>query len=117
MPGRSRGQQLALDQLAAISRASEGNVVVGDLSEPTDADPRLIVDVSFRCAGIEHKSGGIRLHARERFHIAVPREFPYVMAKARTTHRRWAGTAHVHWGRLLCLYQAASEWDPGDGMY
>ena len=55
--------------------------------------------------------------ARERFEIVVGSSFPYVHPNVWVTHRRWAGTPHVQWGRFLCLYAAPSvEWNPADGM-
>jgi predicted acylesterase/phospholipase RssA len=117
MPERTEGQQLALDQLHAVARASEGSVVFRGIQEPTAASASIYVKVSLRCSDIEQTDSGVPLRDRERLRIAIPPDFPFNQASASATHRRWAGTAHVHWGSLLCLYQASSEWDPGLGMY
>jgi predicted acylesterase/phospholipase RssA/proteasome lid subunit RPN8/RPN11 len=61
---------------------------------------------------------GIGLRAREEFELVVGPDFPYTPPSVWVPHRRWAGTPHVHWGRLLCLYLApAVEWNPADGMF
>jgi predicted acylesterase/phospholipase RssA len=112
----SEGQRLALAQLRTIARASRGGVSLGAITEPTAEDPRLSVEASIACGAIDQREGGIRLHGRERFLIRVPADFPFAQPSVWSTHRRWAGTAHVHWGRLLCLYQASSEWDAAQGM-
>lgn len=117
MPDRTEGQQLAISQVHAVARASEGSVAIRGVQEPTAEDASVYVEVSLRCSDIEQTQTGVRLRDRERFRIRIPPDFPFVQPSASSTHRRWAGTAHVHWGRLLCLYQASSEWDPGLGMY
>jgi integrative and conjugative element protein (TIGR02256 family) len=89
--------------------------MVGDLGE---LDGWLTVDVSVDCINLTSVRGGVRLHARERLTILVPRRFPLDHPLVWTRHRRWAGTPHVQWGRQLCLYVAPSvEWDPSDGMF
>ena len=113
----SRGQQLALAQLRTLARTSRGSVSIGRVSEPTILEASLIVEVSISTSGIEHATEGVRLHGRERFQLAIPEGFPFKAPDAWSTHRRWAGAPHVQFGRYICLYQAASEWDPGLGMY
>ena len=57
------------------------------------------------------------MRPRERLTIGVPEQFPFAIPFVRTLHVRWAGTPHVQWGRLLCLYVSPSaEWNPADGM-
>lgn len=57
------------------------------------------------------------MRARERFTIIVPEAFPFAAPSIAASHARWAKTAHVQWGRQLCLYAAPSvEWNPGDGI-
>lgn len=110
---RSRGQTTALNQLEAIAAVSRGGVSLGT---PT-AGPRLSIDVSIDCSSIEQAPTGVHLRGRERFSITIPTDFPYRQPSVWATHRRWAGTPHVHWGTLLCLYQATIEWDAQAGMY
>ena len=60
---------------------------------------------------------GIRVRDRERFRILAGAKYPCLLLAVQVPHRRWAGTAHVQWGRSLCLYAAPSvEWVPSDGM-
>ena len=80
--------------------------------------PTCESQVSLDCSAIDGRTpAGIQLRGRERFSIGIPPKFPFEQPSARSVHRRWAGTPHVHWGRLLCLYQASSEWAPQAGMY
>ena len=113
----TRGQVLAIDQVRAIAAASGGGVQLTSIINPSDADARLWIEISVDCSDIEQHSNGIHLRGRERFQIAVGADFPYQQPSVYTTRPRWAGTPHVHWGRLLCLYQAASEWDAQAGVY
>ncbi len=117
MESRSDGQQLAVDQLGAMAQASGSTIAIGTIVEPIQERPSLAVEVALRFSHIEHAEGGIQLRARERLRISIPPDFPFNQPRVYSTHRRWAGTPHVHWGSLLCLYQAASEWDPSRGMY
>lgn len=114
---RTAGQKLAVEQLEAIAAASGGGVRLGRISEPDASEARLRVEISVDCSGIEQLAGGIALRGRERLRISVPEDFPFKQPSVYSSHRRWGGTPHVHWNRLLCLYQATSEWDPQAGMY
>jgi predicted acylesterase/phospholipase RssA len=114
---RSDGQQLALAQLRRVARRSNGGVVIGTVGDPSRQGASMTVEVSIDCGAIEQRPGGIRLRGRERFTITVYTDFPFSMPGVQSAHRRWAGTAHVHWSRHLCLYQATSEWDPGRGLF
>jgi predicted acylesterase/phospholipase RssA len=88
------------------------------VTEPDESDSDLSVEVSVDCRGIERRDGGVALRTRERLVLKVGVTFPFAPARVWTTRRRWAGTPHVHWGRVLCLYQSPStEWLPSDGMY
>jgi ubiquitin-protein ligase len=113
----ARGHQLALAQLRTLARTSEGSVIIGHVRTPRLPDLSLIVDVSISTASIKHAPGGIYLHGRERFHLFIPEGFPFKVPDALSAHRRWAGAPHVQFARHICLYQTASEWDPGLGMY
>lgn len=112
----SEGQQLALRQLERIVKARPGALDILS-THPPSGQGALRLEVSVSCAAIETASEGLRLRARERFVITVPADFPYEQPGIGTVHRRWAGTPHVQWGKHLCLYQAASEWNPADGMF
>ena len=106
-------QRLALRQLSEVAEV-DPDFMVG---APSVVDERLVVRVSFSTAGIA-RGPGVELRARETFEIIVSRDFPFRPPSVTVTHRRWAGTSHVHWGRLLCLYAAPSvEWSPSDGMF
>ena len=73
--------------------------------------------VSLDTRGIRHAVGGIRVRGREVFDVAVGSDFPFEPPSVFATHTRWAGTAHVQWGRSICIYAApAVEWVPSDGM-
>jgi len=112
----SDGQTLALTQLEAI--AAEGDAVeILRVEEPAGPFLHLRVDVTLRCAGLEHRAGGLRLRERERFTVAIPSDFPFATPSVDVSHHRWAGHAHVQWRSHLCLYVApATEWDPADGI-
>lgn len=112
------GQELALRELRSIDLASPRGLDVLSVREPETVDGWLWVEISVDCAGIEHADGGIRLRGRERMKVAIPPEFPYELPFVMTPHQRWAGTPHVQWRYLPCLYVAPSvEWQPADGMY
>lgn len=108
-------EDLAVRQLADLAEVSDGAVeILG--STPSD-DGAVQLDVSLDTSGIETLDGGIHVRDRERFRIVVTDRFPHVPPAVVTPHRRWAGTPHVQWGGVLCLYAATSvEWNPSDGM-
>lgn len=106
-------QELALRQLADIADV-DPSFVVGDLAEN---DGLVSVDVSLATGAIA-RGPGIVLRARESFRLLIDPDFPYEHPTVIARHRRWAGTPHVQWGGLLCLYAApAVEWNPSDGMF
>ena len=110
----SAGQRLALRQLADIAEI-EPAFIIGE--SRVLGDGIRVVDVSLSTAVIK-RGPGIRLRARETFEMLVSQDFPYSPPSLFVNHGRWAGTAHVHWGRLLCLYAAPDvEWNPSDGMF
>lgn len=114
---QTAGHRLALRQLADIENARPGALEVLGTQRTGSCGDTLRIEVSLDLAGIAHDPGGIRVRARERFFLDVGPKFPYVPPSVESGHRRWAGTSHVHWGSLLCLYAAPSvEWRPGDGM-
>jgi hypothetical protein len=108
----TEGQQQALAQLARISAAEPGAILV----EPGEGG---WVGIGIDCRGFDREPDGVQLRAREWLDVLIPARFPWSKPEVWTRHRRWAGTAHVQWdGRYLCLYAAPSvEWDPSDGMF
>lgn len=106
---------LAQRQLTELAEVSGGAIQL--LGVDADANGLTTFIVSLNTSAIESEGDGIRLRARERFEIVVDASFPLVHPTVYVTHRRWAGTPHVQWGRVLCLYAAPSvEWNPADGM-
>jgi predicted acylesterase/phospholipase RssA len=112
----SKGQHLALRQLKAIATAGEGLEMLS-VREPGSKGDALVVEVSLDCGGFEHRDDGIVLRQRERVELFIVEDFPWAAPPVISAHRRWAGSPHVQWARLLCLYQAGSEWRPEDGMF
>jgi len=110
----NEGQRLARRQLEAIAAGGEGLEIVDVREREGDL---LLLEVSLDCGGFEHRSPGIRLHERERLTIIVTPQFPWDYPSVWASHRDWAGTPHVQWGRSLCLYQASAEWQAEDGMF
>ena len=107
----------ALRQLRAIERLDPGAVEILSVREPAGAGESLLIGLSLDCRGVERRDGGVRLRERERFQVFIDPHFPFGPPSVLVAHRRWAGTAHVQFGTLLCLYAAeAVEWQPSDGM-
>lgn len=99
-----------LRQLASLSGPIQLHAV-------TEERGRTVLRVSLDTRGIHHRAGGIRLRAREVFQFVVSEDYPFTAPSVWATHQRWAGTAHVQWGRSVCIYAAPSvEWSPTDGM-
>ncbi len=114
---KTAGQRLALRQLADIVNARPGALEVLGTQWADSRRDTLRVEVSLDLSGLAHAPGGIQVRARERFLLDVSPRFPYTPPAVQAAHCRWAGTPHVHWGYLLCLYAAPSvEWQPGEGM-
>lgn len=113
----NEGQRLALRQLEAVTSGGDALEIIKVL-EPDEKRPRLCVEVSLDCAGIEHRPPGIRVHERERLRIYISSGFPWSPPSVYVSHRDWAGTPHVQWGNSLCLYASStSEWRSEDGMF
>jgi hypothetical protein len=114
----SAGQRQALRQTQAVASADPDALELLTIEEPEQRQRALVLEVSVNCHRFEHQEGGLALRERERLLIYVPSDFPFRKPELLTPHRRWAGAAHVQWGRSLCLYQAPTvEWLPSDGMY
>jgi molybdopterin/thiamine biosynthesis adenylyltransferase len=107
------GQRQALDDLTRIASVNRGVQILNLGRQDSD----LVVEISVDCSTIRRSGDGVRLRARERLILRVSPEFPFTIPSVRTGHTRWAGTPHVQWGRVLCLYVSPStEWDPSDGI-
>jgi hypothetical protein len=115
----TEGQQLALRQLhdMVAARPTVIEIEIVNVTAPTrrrDADRPVPGPGRGRA---RYRWGAVRVRSRERFIIEVDVRFPYAPPSVWLSHRRWAGTPHVNWGRYVCLYAAPSvEWQPGDGM-
>jgi integrative and conjugative element protein (TIGR02256 family) len=115
--GRTPGQRLAADQLAEIAERSDGAVEILRGPYRTEAGQSVVIDFALDCSGIAHASAGVRLRARETFSLDISPAFPFTVPQVRVPHSRWAGTPHMQWQKVICLYAAPSvEWLPADGM-
>ena len=103
-------------QLEDIAAAAEGALEVFDARWSADS---VTASITLDCSDVVRAvKGGLRVRARERFNISIGRGFPYAPPIVTVEHSRFAGTPHVQWGRLLCLYAAPDvEWQIADGMY
>lgn len=109
------GVDLARRQLLDLIEVAGGAVQL--LGEWVDAHGRTVFHVSLDTSGLASSPKGLRVRARERFHVSPGSSFPFVPPSVWSVHTRWARTPHVQWGNYLCLYAATSvEWNPGDGM-
>jgi len=110
----SDGQRLAVQQLRALADGDDGLQVLNVAFN--QASQQLEISLSVPLDGWA-PGPGIRLRERESFVIVINGTFPFAPPSVSVRHRRWSGTPHVQWGRLLCLYAAPStEWVPSDGM-
>jgi integrative and conjugative element protein (TIGR02256 family) len=110
------GQSQALFQVEQICAANRNAVEIVAIQQNGDA-AQLSFDISVKIGPVPKGTGGVRFKDRERFHIRIPAEFPFEKPSVWVRHERFAGVPHVQWKRYLCLYQAATEWNPSDGMY
>jgi integrative and conjugative element protein (TIGR02256 family) len=111
------GQRLAADQLTEIAGHSDGAVEILHGPRRAGTGQAAVIGVALDCSGIASTPGGLRLRAREAFSLEISPEFPFTVPQVSVTHTRWAGTPHVQWRTIICLYAAPSvEWLPADGM-
>ena len=111
------GQQLAAAQVAEIADRSDGAVEILRGPYRPAAGQSVVIDVALDCSGIPHAAAGVRLRARETFSLEISPAFPFTVPQVSVPHSRWAGTPHVQWQKIICLYAAPSvEWLPADGM-
>jgi predicted acylesterase/phospholipase RssA/molybdopterin/thiamine biosynthesis adenylyltransferase/proteasome lid subunit RPN8/RPN11 len=114
----TEGQGLAEEQLREIEAASAGTVEVLGVRETGSKPGPVWITISVYCGDLPRAEGGLPLRQRERLNLLVPEGFPFDHPHAWATHGRFAGFAHVQFGRYLCFYQSpATEWDASDGMY
>lgn len=107
-------QQQAVDDVRAVEAARPGALEVLRVDE---GNTDVFLTFTLDCRGIEHDPGGIRVRARERFIVAIPRGFPFDYPHLLSAHKRWIGTPHVQWGKSICLYLSVeAEWNPSDGI-
>lgn len=111
------GQSSALWQLREITAANPGCVEIENVSAPTEKSSWVWLTVSIRIGAIPRVEGGLRLRERETFQIGIHPDFPLYVPSVWVGHTRFAGQPHVQWTRHLCLFQAAAEWNPSDGMF
>ena len=111
------GQRLAAGQLNEIADRSDGAVeILRGPYRPT-AGQSVVIDIAMDCSGILRAAAGVQLRARETFSLEVGPAFPFTVPQVSVPHSRWAGTPHVQWQKVICLYAAPSvEWLPADGM-
>jgi integrative and conjugative element protein (TIGR02256 family) len=116
-PLLTQGQRLAADQLTEIADHSDGAVEILHGPRPAGAGQSVVIGVALDCSGTASSPDGLRLRARENFSLEVSPEFPFAVPQVSVSHMRWAGTPHLQWQHIICLYAAPSvEWLPGDGM-
>lgn len=111
------GQRLALWQLREIEAAADHALVIEMLEEPTKDFAYLRVTISIRVGPTATAEGGLQLREREDFLLLIPPSFPFHKPEVWVQHNRFAGKPHVQWVHSLCLYQSATEWNVGDGMF
>lgn len=111
----SEGQRQAVASLASIARHSGGDLLL-DAGSQENVGTWLEMRVWLATGQIPGSAGGIDLNAREPVDILIPDDFPFRPPQAATGHSRFAGQPHVQWGRELCLYASAGDWDPSAGM-
>jgi len=115
---RSGGQAWALEQLEEIADKSNGALEIVEVTEPTEADTSLRVDVLVDCSHYPQAAGGIPFRPRERLMISIPPNFPLNKPSLNFTHSEYGGFPHVQWGSSICLYQSPeTEWQPNDGIF
>lgn len=118
----TRGQLLAREQLQAIADWSDGALTVSSVADGPDAMGWLTITVRLDMPSAseerrgEQPDGGVQLERRENAIIHIPPSFPLRLPAVEVSHDRFAGLPHVQWGRWICLYHSAADWDPAEGM-
>lgn len=117
MPDLSRGQELALLQLADIVAKSNGALEI--LEPATESKSKGYIWVHLSLETKDYRTGnGLAYRDRERIWLHLHPDFPFKKPDIYFAHRRFIGTPHVQWGNSICLYQSVeAEYDPSDGMF
>lgn len=117
MPELSRGQQLALLQIADIAANSNGTLEILELAAESKSEGYIWVRLSLETKG--YRTGnGLAFRDRERISLHLHPDFPFKKPSVYFAHKRFIGTPHVQWGSSICLYQSGeTEYDPSDGMF
>jgi hypothetical protein len=111
----TQGQQRAINELERLHDTNpEGFEIIGS---PQLINGSLKATISLRLGPMEVKEGGLDLRDREEFVLIIPPDFPFDKPALYVMHKRFAGFPHVNWGRHICLFQSAVEWNPADGLY
>jgi integrative and conjugative element protein (TIGR02256 family) len=111
------GQRLAADQLAEIADHSDGAVEILHGPRREGAGQSVVIGIALDCSGIASSPDGLRLRGREAFSLEISPDFPFTVPQVSVSHTRWAGTPHLQWQHIICLYAAPPvEWLPADGM-
>jgi proteasome lid subunit RPN8/RPN11 len=117
MPELTRGQQLALLQLADIVANSSGALEILEPVVESKSEGHIWVRISLETKG--YRTGdGLAFRDRERLSLHLHPDFPFKKPEIYFGHTRFVGTPHVQWGNYICLYQSVeTEYDPSDGMF
>lgn len=111
----SSGQRLALGQLEDIATRSGGALEI--LGEGVDEGAWVKVKLSLAMASYR-SDGGLEFRDRERLHLLIYPDFPFLKPEIYFSHRRFIGKPHVQWGAYICLYQSIeAEYQPSDGLF
>lgn len=109
------GHRQALAELERIAACNGALTVKLSAAEP-DEHKWLGVDIELDCTNTPAENGGVQLQEKERITVDIPADFPFRPPIALTHNPELATQPHVQWGVAICLYQSATDWDPGDGM-
>ena len=113
----SDGQSIAIRQLERIANADQSALTIDQILTPERENDYLSVDISLDCRHYEHLDGGLKYNNFETFNLIIPPEFPFVVPRVYSGHKRFSGFPHVQWGNYLCLYLSTEvQWQPSAGM-
>ena len=118
MPLPTPGQLQGLNELSRIIEISGGGLEMEGEPDLTEDGAWLDADLRVDGAGtFRGETDGLQLGKREPFTVCIPAEFPFKPPAVFVGTDRFAGLPHVQWGRWLCLYASANDWEPSDGMW
>ncbi|MDN3357641.1 ThiF family adenylyltransferase [Actinomadura sp. DC4] len=110
------GHRQAMEELQRIHDADPNAMVIANRArKPEHGWLKVEVILDYMRVSVDAKER--RLKPREYVTIVIPDNFPYVAPVAMVRHSRFAGLPHVLWGRVICLYLGADDWDPAQGMF